>query len=214
MPVKKSTEKRQPSRDATITVAEKKTLGAKGELAKQRIISVAETFFTRRGFDGASMRDIASFAKMQPASMYYYFSSKEELLWAVWEKGGLELLQRVEDVIAKSSDPMERLRTATLAHVEGLHDWRRANQVLFIMPPWHYPESIRDRVIALRDRYESIFIKLIDDLPLRRGVDRHYVRLALIGALSWSLFWFKPGQDSLETLASNILNIILKGVEK
>lgn len=214
MPVRKTTRKSQPSRNAAIVVAEEKRLGAKGELAKQRIISVAETFFTRRGFDGASMRDIAAFAKMQPASMYYYFSSKEELLWAVWEKGGLELLQRVEDAVAKSADPMERLRTATLAHVEGLHDWRRANQVLFIMPPWHYPESIRDRVIALRDRYENIFIELIDHLPLKRGVDRHYFRLALIGALSWSLFWFKPGQDSLETLTTNILNIILKGVEK
>jgi hypothetical protein len=32
------------------------------------------------------------------------------------------------------------------------------------MPPWHYPTSIKDRVIALRDEYEQIFIGLIDEL--------------------------------------------------
>src|SRR5271163_3840214 len=146
----------------------------KGMQARERIISVAETLFNKQGFDGASMRDIAAAAKMQPASMYYHFGSKEELLWAVWKKGGVELLNRVNDAIAPVTDPWQRLETACVAHVSGLLDWRRANQALFVMPPWHYPESIKARVIALRDEYEAIFIKLIDDLPLRSDIDKHY----------------------------------------
>src|SRR4051812_30185372 len=63
----------------------------KGESAKQRIIEVAETLFSKHGFEAASMRDIAAAANMQPASMYYHFPSKDAILWAVWEKGGLEL---------------------------------------------------------------------------------------------------------------------------
>ncbi len=140
-----------------------KSAPSKGEQAKARIISVAETLFNKQGFDGASMRDIAAAAEMQAASVYYYFESKEELLWAVWEKGGLELLHRVADAIVNKTDPWQRMETACVAHTTGLLDWRRANQALFIMPPWHYPESIRARVIALRDEYEKIFIGLIDD---------------------------------------------------
>src|SRR5271170_2385646 len=82
---------------------------SKGEQAKIRIISVAETLFNKQGFDGASMRDIATAAKMQPASVYYYFVSKEELLWAVWEKGGLELVNRVAEAIADKTDPWRRM---------------------------------------------------------------------------------------------------------
>jgi hypothetical protein len=41
------------------------------------------------------------------------------------------------------------------------------------MPPWHYPESIKARVIALRDEYERIFVRLIDHLPLRSDIDKH-----------------------------------------
>src|SRR5229473_297290 len=190
-----------------------KSAPSKGEQAKARIISAAEGLFNRQGFDGASMRDIAAAAKMQPASVYYYFESKEELLWAVWEKGGLELLNRVSDAIADKTDPWQRMETACVAHTSGLLDWRRANQALFVMPPWHYPESIKARVIALRDEYEKIFIELIDDLPLRKGVDRRYLRLSVIGALSWSLFWFKKERDTPAAIAKQILSMLRAGVE-
>jgi len=180
----------------------------KGAQAKARIISVAETLFNKQGFDGASMRDIATAAKMQPASVYYHFVSKEELLWAVWEKGGLELVNRVIDAIADKTEPWQRMETACIAHATGLLDWRRANQALFIMPPWQYPDGIKARVIALRDEYEKIFIGLIDDLPLRKGIDRRYLRLTLIGALSWSLFWFKKERDTPATIAKQILSML------
>jgi TetR/AcrR family transcriptional regulator, cholesterol catabolism regulator len=186
---------------------------SKGEQAKARIISAAETLFNQQGFDGASMRDIAAAAEMQPASVYYYFESKEELLWAVWEKGGLELLHRVADAIAGKTDPWQRMENACIAHTTGLLDWRRANQALFIMPPWHYPESIRARVIALRDEYEKIFIGLIDNLPLRKGVDRRYLRLTVIGALSWSLFWFKKERDTPAAIAKQMLSMLRAGIE-
>jgi AcrR family transcriptional regulator len=190
-----------------------KSVPSKGEQARARIISVAEALFNKQGFDGSSMRDIAAAAEMQPASVYYYFESKEELLWAVWEKGGIELLRRVVDAIAGKTDPWQRMETACIAHTTGLLDWRRANQALFIMPPWHYPESIKARVIALRDEYEKIFIGLIDDLPLRKGVDRRYLRLAVIGALSWSLFWFKKERDTPAAIAKQILLMLRGGVE-
>lgn len=194
-------------------VAPKKERMTKGMQAREKIISVAETIFNKQGFDGASMRDIASAAKMQPASMYYHFESKEELLWAVCEKGGIELLNRVNAAISATAGPWQRMETACIAHVTGLLDWRRANQVLFVMPPWHYPESIKARVIALRHEYELIFVRLIDDLPLRTGIDRRYLRLTLIGALSWPLFWFKKERDNPASIAKHILSMVREGIE-
>src|ERR1700747_311923 len=190
-----------------------KSVLTKGAQAKAPIISEAETLFNKQGFDGASMRDITAAAEMQPASVYYYFESKEELLWAVWEKGGIELLKRGNGAMAGKADPWQRMETACIAHTTGLLDWRRANQTLFVMPPWHYPESIKARVIALRDEYEKIFMDLIDDLPLRKGVDRRYLRLAIIGALSWSLFWFKKERDAPAAIAKQMLSMLRAGIE-
>src|SRR6478672_12934330 len=207
-----TTMKTKKSRAAKKMGADRSVL-TKGAQAKARIISEAEALFNRQGFDGASMRDIAAAAEMQPASVYYHFESKEELLWAVWEKGGIELVDRVKNAIADKTDPWQRMETACIAHTTGLLDWRRANQALFVMPPWHYPESIKARVIALRDEYEKIFTDLIDDLPVRKGVDRRYLRLTLIGALSWSLFWFKKERDTPAAIAKQILLMLRGGVE-
>jgi AcrR family transcriptional regulator len=211
MTAETSTKRKKPKSDKKMPGGA--ALLTKGAQAKARIISVAETLFNKQGFDGASMRDIATAAEMQPASVYYHFVSKEELLWAVWEKGGLELVNRVKDAIADKTGPWQRMETACVAHTTGLLDWRRANQALFVMPPWHYPDGIKARVIALRDEYEKIFIGLIDDLPLRKGVDRRYVRLTLIGALSWSLFWFKKERDTPSTIARQILSMLRAGIE-
>src|SRR5690242_18906251 len=81
----------------------------KGVQARERIISVAEAIFNKQGVDGASMRDIAPAAKMQQAPMYYHFASKDEFLWAVWEKGGVDQLERINAAIADEKDPWQRM---------------------------------------------------------------------------------------------------------
>src|SRR5258706_2951649 len=188
-------------------------LSPKAADARRRIIAVAEGLFTQRGFEGTSMRDIAAAASLNVASSYYYFPSKEELLWAVWEKGGRELLARAKSAIDGIADPWKRMEAACVAHVCGLLDWRRANQILHIMPPWQYPQGLRDRVIALRDEYERIFADLIEDLPLRDGIDRHQLRLMLIGALTWPLYWYRPGGRSPPAIARSILEMLRAGVQ-
>src|SRR6478672_13537021 len=103
--------KRKKSKGAKKMPGDKSVL-TKGAQAKARIISEAEALFNRQGFDGASMRDIAAAAEMQPASVYYHFESKEELLWAVCEKGGIELVDRVKNAITDKTDPWQRMETA------------------------------------------------------------------------------------------------------
>jgi hypothetical protein len=49
--------------------------------------------------------------------------------------------------------------------------------------------------------------------PLRKGVDRRYLRLTVIGALSWSLFWFKKERDTPATIAKQILSMLRAGNE-
>ena len=52
---------------------------------------------------------------------------------------------------------------------------------------------------------------MIDDLPLPPGTSRKYFRLALIGAMAWSIAWYKPGEDSAEEIARQIVNLFRSG---
>ena len=62
-------------------------------------------------------------------------------------------------------------------------------------------------MIVARDEYEFIFNELIKGLPLPPGTSRKYFLLSLIGAMAWSLVWYKPGEDNIEEIARQIVRL-------
>jgi AcrR family transcriptional regulator len=59
-----------------------------GTTQRQRILEIALSLMSQRGVDGTSMRDIATAAGLNVASLYHYFPSKRDLLVAVLEARG------------------------------------------------------------------------------------------------------------------------------
>ena len=62
--------------------------GQEGSATRRRILRIALTLMSQRGVDGTSMRDLASAAGLNVASLYHYFPSKRELLEAVLVEQG------------------------------------------------------------------------------------------------------------------------------
>jgi AcrR family transcriptional regulator len=79
---------------------------------RERILDVAESLFANRGFAGAAMRDIAAGAKLNPASLYNHFTSKQALFEAVLERG-LRPLFEVLDTLELVDWSPESLDAAT-----------------------------------------------------------------------------------------------------
>ena len=52
---------------------------------RQKLISVARELFAKQGFDGITMNDIAQASQKGRRTMYTYFSSKEDIYYAVIE---------------------------------------------------------------------------------------------------------------------------------
>jgi AcrR family transcriptional regulator len=82
--------------------AAKPQKGAKGAKTRERILRAAERLFAERGYDGVSVRSIASAAHVQLALLSYYFHSKLGLYRSVFQRRiepiserRLELLRRV-----------------------------------------------------------------------------------------------------------------------
>ena len=55
-------------------------------VAADRILDAAEGLFSRRGFDGVTMREVAELANVDPALAHYYFATKQGLFDAVLER--------------------------------------------------------------------------------------------------------------------------------
>ena len=69
------------------------------QMRKERILSGALQVFKKNGIDGATMDEIANASGFGKATLYYYFSSKEEVFCAIMEKGWKPLWENLEDTI-------------------------------------------------------------------------------------------------------------------
>jgi AcrR family transcriptional regulator len=171
------------------------------------ILDEAARLFRAQGFHGTSVRDIVRAVDMLPGSLYYHFPTKEALLAAVYAEGVRRISEAVAGAISGKRDPWERLEAACIAHLEALLQGSDYAQVVIRVLPADAP-SVAAELVRLRDDYERLWVELVQDLPLARGVDRRSCRLMLLGALNWSQTWYRKGRDSPRTIAKRFVQLL------
>jgi TetR/AcrR family transcriptional regulator, cholesterol catabolism regulator len=85
--------------------------------AAERILRAAVVLFRERGYHGSSMRTLARALRMEAASLYYHFKSKQEILFAILDRTLDDLLAGVGRAVASADGPEARLRVAVRFHV-------------------------------------------------------------------------------------------------
>src|SRR5438034_11194638 len=74
------------------------------------ILTHATGVFCEKGYEGASMRDLSRASGMSLAGLYYYFESKERLLFLIQKHTFTTVVQRLKKRLDASADPEERVR--------------------------------------------------------------------------------------------------------
>ncbi len=174
---------------------------------RQQLLGTAARLFRQHGYHATSMRDIASAVGMLPGSIYYHFASKDELLVTVYREGVSRIAERLDAAVAGKKEPWQQLEAACIAHLQTVLDHSDYAQVVIRVLPDDAP-AVRVRLAALRDQYEERFKDLVAALDLPAYVDRHYLRLLLLGALNWSQVWYRRGGDSPRTIAKRFLQVL------
>jgi AcrR family transcriptional regulator len=177
-----------------------------------RLLDEAAHAFAQRGYAAASVRDIAGRVGMLPGSMYCHFETKEALLIAVYREGVERIGAAVDAAVATADEPWQRLEAACVAHLTTLLDQTDYSQVVIRVRPGDAP-AVAAELVALRDRYEKRFARLVADLPLARRVRRSDLRLLLMGALNWSQTWYRDdGASSPGQIARRFVALLRSGL--
>ena len=174
---------------------------ARHDNRRVQLLDAAARLFCERGFHATSMRDIAKAVDMLSGSIYYHFSSKQEMLLAVYAEGARRIGDLVDAAVERETEPWKRLEAASAAHLNALSVIHRDYAQVMIRTLPQEIDGISSQLRDIRRDYEAKFRSLIDLLPLSPEIDRHYLRLMLIGALNWSHVWYKPGGDRPEVVA-------------
>lgn len=181
----------------------------------QQILKTAARIFADKGFHHTSVRDISRATKMSLSGLYYYFATKEELLYLIQERCFVTLLQRWEHAATPRTDARARIRAFAENHLSFfLHNMHEMKVMA------HEDESLTgdfdDRILVLKRRYVKVVMDLVGELQAQergRGVDLRVASFALFGMMNWIYTWYQPKRDlPLPQLIEQMLRLYFFGL--
>jgi AcrR family transcriptional regulator len=178
------------------------------------ILEHATDVFCAKGYEGASMRDLSRASGMSLAGMYYYFESKERLLYLIQKHTFSTIVERLHVRLEKIADPEQRIRVFILNHVEYFLANQKAMKVLS-----HEDDALKNgfgaEVAAIKREYYRICLRLMDEFKQSRSLDfsSRMAVLSLFGMMNWIYTWYNPRVDAdAGELARQMGDIFLQGI--
>jgi AcrR family transcriptional regulator len=185
---------------------------------RQELLRGAARLFRNKGFAATTTRDIAAAAGMQSGSPFYHFESKAALLFAVMEQGMRAALhsqaQAVQAALAQPGQaaPEALLRTLVRAHFDVLLG-PGSDFIPVMLYEWRsLTPAQRADIARLQRDYEAAWADALQALCAagRIRADARVARLMMLGALNWSVQWYKPKEGaSLDQLTDTAMQLFV-----
>jgi AcrR family transcriptional regulator len=201
-------------------VAKTKTVSApsrrqdKYEKRLASILKAASRVIARDGFEGASMRDMAARGKIGLSGIYYYFKSKDELLFAIQHHAFSALTESLKERLHTAASPKERLRAVIDNHFRFFVDHTDEFRVCV-----HEIESLSgkyyQRVLAVRQEYFRVVRRAVGELFKGSTYEVDLATLFLFGSLNWVYMWYDPEKNrDINKVSSQFLKVFLHGANE
>ncbi|HVS88439.1 MAG TPA: TetR/AcrR family transcriptional regulator [Candidatus Acidoferrum sp.] len=185
------------------------------EAKLQHILRHAAQIFAERGFEGASIRDISRATGISLSGLYYYFESKQQLLYLIQKNAFTSILSRLQLRLVATAAPEERLKLFIQNHLEYFLAHPAEMKVLS-----HEEDALEEpynkEIAVIKRRYYAFAREIFDDLAAREAMSELNPRIAVLslyGMMNWVYKWHDPKVDPRsEELAGTISEIFLRGV--
>ena len=187
------------------------------EAKLQHILRHSAQIFAEHGFEGTSIRDISRATGVSLSGLYYYFESKQKLLYLIQNTSFTFIVERLQARLKQVREPEARLRTLVQNHIEYFLSHPNEMKVLSheeeaLEPPY------REEVAAIKRRYYALAREIFDGLEAdaeARELNPRVAVLSLFGMMNWVYKWHNPKVDpSAVELTDTIVGIFLHGVRK
>jgi AcrR family transcriptional regulator len=184
---------------------------------RREILEVAARLICARGYEGASMQQIADACGLTKAGLYHHVESKEHLLVEIMHYGMDLFDEKVLSQVETIADPLERLRTCMEKNV--LLVTRDRNKEITIILHEHATLTGGElaRINARKKRYvrflERSFAEAVAAGEIR-PVDPKVAAFTFLGAVNWIYKWFRAdGQVPEKELVRGMQDIFFGGLE-
>jgi AcrR family transcriptional regulator len=156
------------------------------------IVKAAVKLFSEKGYHDATVEEIARELKYTKGSIYYYISSKQDLLFQCHDMAMNLLLENIERIKTSGLPPDQMLKEVVRGHIETLMS--EFNLITVTLgSDYELEEKYAEIIIKKRDQYESFISDIIRD-GIKKGIFREVpvkvVINLIMGAANWIGRWY------------------------
>lgn len=198
---------------------EKSTQTNKVKKTRERILDASAALFSKQGYNGTALRDIASALDMKAGSLYYHFDSKEQLVLEILKIGLENIINTVitrVNALPEGSSSKEVLLEAAKGHLAALLE-KGDYTSTSIRNYGQMPSAVQEEGQIIRDRYENMWRKWLVEAQnkgdIKASTDLKIFRLSLLGALNRTLAWYSPGGKSIDEIAEAQVGFFWDGIK-
>lgn len=182
---------------------------------EEELVANARILFSQGGYRDTSLEEIAQNLGITRPLFYYYFESKEDLLWRLIGHLGDGLLDRARPIADSDLEPVDKIRALIRSHTETLLANTDAFRIYF--EARHALEGKRDRSLKRgEDAYFGLLTQVVEDGQqqglVREGPPRVLVQL-LTGLPNSVVRWYVPaGRLGASELVVLIADVAVQGI--
>ena len=186
-----------------------------GTERREEILRVARDLFYSKGYEAASMRDIAQQIGFTQAAIYYHFRSKEEILVALIDNFTAQLHAMLKRLLQETGDLLQDFERAVHAHIMlSQSDYRDIKLVLEDKKLLAQPlaDRLGERELLIYELYKSRIKELLN-LNQCTSVTPTVAAFTTLGAINFVYQWYRPGGSlKLEAIADQTVTMLIRGL--
>lgn len=188
----------------------------KFEGKRERVLASALELFIENGYDATSLQQIADRSGLLKGSLYYYWRTKEDLLYAVVERVHQSTQEMLDEISAEGRSPCEQIESILRLCAAGAVRDRKL-LVVFYREMNRIPEQRRSAIVALRDRQDAILRDLIvagqERGAIERSLDPKITSMSLSLLANSPYTWYRPdGPLPLETIIDQVVGLAMNSL--
>ncbi len=192
------------------------TRGRPARYTREGLLDLVVGVFNERGYEGASMEDLAKASGFTKSTFYHHVSGKEELLRMAVSRALDALSAALDDTVERGGRPVEQLEDAV----------RRTTEVLLAELPYvtlllrvRGNTEIEREALARRRVFDARLATLVaaavDAGEIRDDIDPKLVSRLLFGMVNSITEWYRPGSraNSKKSVVDAVVNLALDGLK-
>jgi len=182
---------------------------------KDALMLKAVDLFYEKGYASSSVREIVKAVGVSNSVLYHHFQDKNELLFAIIEKIGSELIKELRRLEEEIEDPIKALSLMILTQV-GIVKEKKKEAKIFLEEQYQLNDAYKKKIFDQHREIYNIYKRQLDKLEKMgklRNINKTVANFGIIAMMNWSYRWYREdGPLSVEEVADAIRDLFFYGI--